>query len=263
MKPLLAATVLMTSATIASGMVPMAAWAQGEANFAGRERIVVTGSRTPDTRGSRGGVSLTKRADSLLLEVRLINDSINPALRRQELIDTVQRVLDAADKDPMITVSLVGEYGYVENFDPDGGASQVQISSTRQNMSSVDIMIETAIPKAGADTNAQNETAVLKRIRTFVSSVKPVGRTAIRYLEAIQISIANPDQYRRDLMALIFDEIKYVKEGLGDGYRVQIADLSAPMTYGRSGALTVTFTIPYTYTVLPDSVEDVIIFNDL
>ena len=63
------------------------AWAQ-------LEEVVVTGARVEFY--EMPAVAVTKQADFLVQNIRLINDSRAPDLRRQEIFGTIERMLASA-----------------------------------------------------------------------------------------------------------------------------------------------------------------------
>lgn len=245
MKPLSLAALFVVLAAVAAP----AAQAQDE-----EERIVVTGSRITV---HVPGVVLERRADSLLLEIRLVNDSIEPERRREELTQTLDNLLKAAERDKLIEVSAISSDGYVLPFDPSSIQLAIQNDRSRRDTSYIDLRIKTAVPKKNA-----SGPELVARIRKFTASIKKVGRTLIEDQGEIAISIVNPDQYRSTVLKLVTDEIKTVTAQLGPGYKVQLTGISEPLTWVQAGPLDVFLFIPYSYTVLPETIHTVTITQE-
>jgi hypothetical protein len=60
------------------------------------EEIVVTGSRVESY--DMPAIAVVKQADFLVQNIRLINDSRSPDLRRQEIFGTIERMLASAER---------------------------------------------------------------------------------------------------------------------------------------------------------------------
>ena len=79
-----------------------------------------------------------------------------------------------------------------------------------------------------------------------------VGRSSIRQMGSVDISIVNVNQYRSELMTLVLKEINLVQSSLGDGHKIKLDYIDRPVSFARSGVLDVVLFIPYEYSVLPD-----------
>ncbi len=68
--------------------------------------------------------------------------------------------------------------------------------------------------------------------------------------------IVDPQQYRRELLAAITDEIKETTDHLGADYRVILTGFDKPMKWVRSGDLKLMFYIPYEFIIMPTSIHN-------
>ncbi len=210
------------------------------------ERIVVTGSRIPDV----PAVTLDRRADFLLLEVRLLNDSLERRRRLQELSQTLDNLLVAAEADPLISVSVIDEEGYVLPVDRETPRLSITDDRSRRDTSVMALRLRAPI---ASDTEKGHDLAA--RIRSFVDGIETVGRTLVDVDGDIDLSIVQPQQYRRPIIDLIADDIAYVTGRLGKGSRAQVYGLNREVKWVRAGPLEVSLYISYDYVIIPDTLE--------
>ncbi len=226
---------------------------QAQEASADTERIVVTGSRI-----SRNipGVTLTRRADFLLLEVRLRNDALEQARRIAELRATLDNLLAAAAREPLIDVSLIDQDGYVLALDPNALRVAITEDRTRRDTSLLSVRLKTAIPTG--PVSAQD---LVGRLRAFADRIERVGRTVVGVSGDIEISIVNPGQYRRRLIAMVAEDLTFMREMLGEGSVPQIFGLSEPVAWFRAGSIDVTLYVPYDIVFVPDTLKSFTYFG--
>ena len=214
-----------------------------EQNF---EEIVVTASRSESAKIP--GTSLKRPGDYILLQVVVRNDSRDAETRKVEIYDTLRAVIAAANKDQSIELSVIGEGSLVLPLKLDSAT----LALSRDNLpdtSKTTISVKTRIPAKVA-----NSSALVAKLKDFVSAIKPVGRTLIDKDGAVEISIVNPAQYRDRVIELFAEDIKKVTSALGQDYKVIAHGIDAPIQWVRAGMLEVALFVPYGYDVLPASV---------
>ncbi len=199
------------------------------------------------------GVRLIRKGDSLLLTVQLINDSIEPERRNQELKETLANMLAAADADQTIELSVVDKEGYITEVSSIDQNVDILGSTAQRGMSHIDIRLKTSIPDEAIDGQP-----LVKRLRDFVGSTSTVGRTVVTPTGKVDISILNPEQYRGEIIKLITAEIGLITGELGDDYKVILEGLEKPLGWRRTGIVDLELYIPYRFKVIPGTVTSVL-----
>ena len=228
---------LLVASILAGASVP--AWAQ-------LDEVIVTATRSES---SVPGVFLEKRGDFLLLEISIENDSREISTRLKEIDDTVKGIISAADRDPSIELSIIGENSFVRPLSQENYRSGIQ-GGSRPDTSIAYLKVKTAIPDQVADSYK-----LATKLSDFVDSLDEVGRTEIDTEDEISVSVVNPYAYRGELMALITSEINAISGQLGPDYRAIISGLDKEMDWVRSGDLNLAFYVPYSYDILPTSID--------
>ncbi len=240
----------MISGLIALGtLLPVMAFGTGALAQDG-EKLVVRGEYNEK---DIPGVTLTRRADFLLLEVKLVNDSLERTRREAELRETLDMLLSAAAGEPLIEVSVIDEDGYVLTLDPRTPQVAITNDSRRRDTSLISVRLKTRIP---ADTPDSHD--LVARLRGFADGLEKVGRTIVTVDTDIAISLVNPAQYRRQLITMMAEDLAFVRETLsgtgGASLVPQIFGLSKPVEWFRAGPIDVTLFIPYAAVMVPDTV---------
>ena len=220
--------------------------AQAQKNMR-QERVVINSAQIPNSQ--MPGVRLIRKGDSLLLAVKLINDSLDPNHRRDELRKTLANMLAAAKADKSIELSIVDTEGYVTEVNSIDQNVDILGSNKQRGMSHIDIRLKTAIPDQSIDGQA-----LVKHLRGFVKSTETVGRTVVNATGKVDISILNPEQYRLDVIKLITTEIRAINDGLGQDYKVVLQGLERPLDWRRVGIVDVELYIPYKFLIIPGTI---------
>lgn len=218
------------------------------------DEIVVTGSRivsdnSRNTVLASPGIFYERRGDFLLLEVRIENDSRDIGTRLAELNQTVESIISAAAQSPDIVLSLIDDNNFVRPLSISSFKDGIR-GGRRPDTSVATLQVKTDIPDTVADSFE-----LAAKLGKFVSELKEVGRTTITNSDDISVSVVNPYQYRQTVMQLVLDEIQQVKTTLGPDYRIVLRGLDKELSWVRSGALNLAFTLPYTYDVIPNNLD--------
>jgi hypothetical protein len=209
------------------------------------EEIVVTGERVEER---FPGTSLRRPGDFILLQVVVRNDSRDAETRKKEIYETLRAMMAEANRDRTIELSVIGENSLVLPLRLDS-ATLVLSADRLPDTSMTRISVKTPIPPKVA-----NSSALVAKLRDFVSGIKPIGRTLIDKNGDIEISIVNPHQYRDRVIELFAEDVRKVTAALGQDYKVVARGIDAPIRWVRSGMLEVSLYVPYGYDVLPASV---------
>ena len=227
---MLALTVLLSGAAVAQEM----------------EEVVVTGTRAEGS--AVPGTSLKRPGDFILLMVEVSNDSRDAKTRKEEIEATLRAMLAAAAKDKSIELSVIGDNNLVLPLKLDS-ATLTLINGKKTDTSETTISVKTRIPATPG-----NSSALVAKLKDFVSGIKPIGRTLVDGDGDFEISIVKPSQYRDRVIDLFAADVKKVTAALGPDYKVVARGIDQPIQWVRDGMLEVTIFVPYSYDVLPASV---------
>ena len=147
---------------LAAGLLPMAALGQ-------LEEVVVTGARVDFYQ--MPAVTVVKAADFLVQNVRLVNDSRSPDLRREEILGTIEAIIRRAEG--MTGMALAYGTGFLEPIDLSDESLQLIEDRQRIDTSYVDVYAKVRFTAAGS---AREQIAAL---RDFIAGAEVVGRTEI------------------------------------------------------------------------------------
>ena len=206
------------------------------------DSVVVTGSRIDDP---TPGVFLQRQGDFLLMDVVIESDSREFALRKREIVQTVDTLIARARRENDITISI-DEDGLIY---PLRSSDNLPITSgNRADTSRTTLVLRTPIPDNVADPYS-----LAQKLTVFKDSIDETGRASVISDTDVTISVVDPHQYRGEVIKLILDEIKTISDQLGPDYRVTIDGLDQRMRWRRSDQFNLIFFIPYEYDVIPTS----------
>ncbi|MEM8984480.1 MAG: hypothetical protein AAGC71_15720 [Pseudomonadota bacterium] len=215
------------------GLATSAAWAQNGA----LEEIVVTGSRISVDSYDMPAVTVTKTADFLVQNIRLINDSRSPDLRKEEIFETIENLIKRSRSLPGMALSY-GD-GFLEPINLDGESLQLLEDRVRVDTSYVDIYAKVAL---NPDRSPKKQ---IGDLRDFVAGVKKVGRTEILPQGDIGLTIVGPEQYRYEIIAKIAAENAKVGAAMSGNCKIAVSGLESRVEWDRTGVSELTLYIPY------------------
>lgn len=198
--------------------------------------IVVTGSRITDY-DEMPAVTIKKDADFLVQEIRLINDSRSPELRKTEIIESINNLLISSKKIKGIELSY-GE-GFLTPVNLNDDSLQLIESRKRVDTNYVDIFVKVALNKKRSSKEQ------IAELRSFISNAKPVSRTEIEIEGDIGLTIVDPEQYRYSILKKINAENSKVKSIVGGSCEIKIMGLESRVMWERSSISELTLYIPY------------------
>ncbi|MDP3803608.1 hypothetical protein [Brevundimonas sp.] len=229
------------AALIASPVV-----AQEASNAVGMDEIIVTGSRAiewdPD---DIPVIQLERRADNLIVAVRVVNDTRDAPGRRDEITRTLRAMARAAAGREDIDLSIEDDGTLVPLTEDMVSTLTLGMDPGRSDTSVASLVVKTPI-REGDTLDAASE-----RIEEFVEGVDPVGRSLADVVGDWQLSVVNPAQYRAPILAAIAADARTTAATFGDGYAVQVEGMSNRVTWRQSGPLELALFIPYDMTVTP------------
>ncbi|MEZ5498298.1 MAG: hypothetical protein R3E77_02590 [Steroidobacteraceae bacterium] len=212
------------------------------------DEIIVTAAKR-DESARLPGAYLRRTGDFMLLEVTVTNDTREFAARKREIYDTLKAMLAAANRDGGIELSVIDENDLVLPLRVDDATVSLAPDS-RPDTSRTSINVKTRIPASGA-----NSLALIAKLKQFVASIKPSGRTQLLSAGSVEISIVNPLQYREQVIELFATDAARVTKSLGEDYRVIVRGIDQPIRWIRMGVLDLALFVPYQYDVIPATVN--------
>lgn len=192
-------------------------------------------------------IQMKRRADNLVVSVRVACDTRDAELRRREINETLRAMARAAGADAAIELSLDAA-GNVIAFDESMVPNLAFFSDNgRPDTSAVTLVIKTPI-----DENDTLE-ASSDRIRAFVARAPRTGRSELRLMDDWEPTVISPDQYRPAILAAIAEDARATAGAFGADYRVQVGGLSRQVTWRQAGPLDMMLYIPYQLGITPGS----------
>ncbi|GGY83107.1 hypothetical protein GCM10011613_29960 [Cellvibrio zantedeschiae] len=189
------------------------------------EEIVVTGLRANDY-NELPAITFSKKADFLVQQVELINDSRSPDLRKSEILQTIKNLISASKKIRGIELSY-GK-GFLSPINLDDESLQILDDKRSSDTSHIQISIKIAI------TEKESAKAKIEELKKFLKNANLVGRTEIENNGDIGLSIVRPEQYRSEILSLIAKENTKLKESLGSGCYTENEGLSGRVAWDRT-----------------------------
>lgn len=234
----------LAAAALAAAMITVALPASVAAQSV--EEIVVTGSRAiewdPD---DVPVIQLARRADNLIVEVRVVNDTREASARRSEITQTLRRMARTAATRDDIDLSIEDEGVLVPLTEDMVSTLTLGVDGMRTDTSVARLIVKTPIrPDDTLD-------AASGRIETYVSGVEKTGRSLVDVSGDWELSIIDPPRYRPAILSLIAADARSTTSAFGEGYAIQVEGLSNRVTWRQSGPLELALFIPYKMSVTP------------
>ena len=208
------------------------------------EEVVVTGSRISDA----GPIVFTTQGDFLLQEISLVNDSLEVDERKNDVKKTFLNLLAMAKKNDKVQISRGESRLYKVN-----SVSDFDLLYGDQNRKgSLNLILKVNLKERDEDTELESI------FDNFTHSVELAGRTQVFDYGDEEISIVNPRQYRKKLISEISKDIKHITKSLGPEYRVILEGMDNKMSWQREGEDNVTFSLPYSFSVIPQNINSTV-----
>lgn len=230
----------MTIAALAVGLL-LAGGAVAVAQDASVDEIVVTGEQITEYDPLQTPhVVLKRRADNLITVVKVVCDTRDERLRKEELKATLRNMIKAAGPGSGIELGLGDEV--VGRFDATM-LDAVIVRDKKPDTSYAEVVIKTRIlPTDGYDT-------ATGRVEAFVERTPKAGRTEILLDDDWNLTLIGPERYRGEIIALIAADAKRSAGAFGEVYGAKIDGLHLPVSWYQSGPLELALYIPYRQTI--------------
>lgn len=233
--------------TVGLLLMPGAVAAQDETQA---DEIVVTGSRIRGYDGNEvvqapPAVTVTRRADNLIVSVQVVNDTRDAVARRNELIQTLRNMVRAARSQPAIALSVEDDGQLVAFTDDMLSTLTLGVDSGRSDTSMTSVIIKTPIRPDDTLDSASG------RIEQFVAQVEKTGRSLATITGDWQLSIVKPAQYRPAVLEAVAADARRTSAIFGEGYAVHVDGMANTLTWVQSGPLELAMYVPYSMAVTP------------
>jgi len=201
------------------------------------DEIVVTGTRIEADYYGMPAVTIMKQADFLVQNIRLTNDSRSPDLRKVEIVETIEHLIERSES--MDGMALSYGSGFLEPINLTDESLQLIEDRQRIDTSYIDIFAKVAFT-ANRDSKSQ-----IGDLKEFISGVEKKGRTEIIPLGDIGLSIIGPEQYRYEIIQKIAGENARISEAMNADCDISIGGLEGRVEWERTGVSELTLFIPY------------------
>lgn len=218
--------------------------------FAESEEIIVTASRYVDRYESASipAVSITRRADAVVMRVMVESDTRDAPTRRREIeqaLSDIQRSANATVSVALLDDGPEGDAGETR-LRPFSVAKAMQLvgGGSRPDTSRVAILLRT--PIGPRDT----EDEVEARLNGFVNAVSRPGRVTLSGYDA-DLTLTDPGQYRAEVIAAIMADGRKALALAGEDHGLRIEGLENRIAWRRSGDLNLLLFVPHKMSITP------------
>lgn len=215
-----------------------------EANF---EEVVVTGIQFVDYFDDEEipAIKLLKKADSILLEVVITNDSRKAEMRADEIYKTLKNMITESDKYKNIML------GYGNGVFRPLNTENYKNLILAKDVKKTDTTHTTIFVKTPLEGQKNSSQKLIKDIKKFIKGVSVSGRTELIRDDEPILTIINPEKYRYELIEKISSDTKKVTSSFGEGYEVIVQGLQQPLVWERASIDEMNLFIIYRYQVVP------------
>lgn len=181
-------------------------------------------------------ISITRRAEVVAIQFVLSHSGDKPDVRNRELYASVETIQTEVKKIPNMRmeqreVRFAG--GNKKMFSGSRGGSPVSFASI---VIFADLTSEVRILDR------------VKQVRDLLQATKLVGATRAAD-GSVGILVTNMDQYRREILQRIFDDLEFVKKGLGAEFEVRPSGLNQRVRARIASETEIELWIDYSFTI--------------
>ena len=187
----------------------------------------------------RPPIVLRKRADFLLLEISLVNDTREPDQRRNETYTTLRSMITQVPKGSKIEL-------FTEEFTLSSEHFQIPLVDVSEKRDTSTVTLYAKAPLDGVEDVG----ALASTLRKYVDSIKGEGRTEI-FAGDLGLSIRNPERYRYEVIEAIATDVKKLRNMFGDGFEIVVTGLDGRLRWNRVSVSEIELFLPFSYEVFP------------
>lgn len=235
-----------TSTLVASAALIIALTPAAYARAQSVQEIVVTATRAATWDADDvPTIQLPRRADNLIVEVRVVNDTRDTVGRRSEITQTLRRMSQLAASRSDIALSIDNDGLLVPLTENMVSTLTLGMDGNRADTSVARVIVKTPIRTDDTLDRASG------RIEAFVKGVEQAGRSLATISGSWNLSLIDPPQYRPAILTLLATDSRSVAATFGEGYAVEVDGLSNQVAWRQSGPLELSLFIPYKMKVTP------------
>jgi len=190
-------------------------------------------------RSDKPPVVVKKRADFLLLQISLVNDSREEERRRTEVYATLKSFVGSIASGSKIEL-------FTEEFTLTRTHFQIPLTDVAQKRDTSQVTLYAKIPLSDTDDVG----ALADSLRRFVDGIKGDGRTEI-FSGELGLSIKNPERYRFDVVQAVAADVKRLRESFGDSFEIVVTGLDSRLEWERTSISEIELYLPVKYEVFP------------
>lgn len=211
------------------------------------EEVVVTGYRASERSAVYAelpipAISLSRRADFVIVDLRVSSDSRDEPTRRQEIETTLRQLANRA-RGGDVTLALQQD-DTIRPFSMEL-AMRLLGPSGRADTSQVIVNMRTAVREDDTLDTAR------RRFQDFATSVRGEGRALVDITSDVGLTLRDIPQYRTPLIDAITADASNIAGRLGGDYRAELTGLESPVAWRKSGDLQMTLFISYQLRIVP------------
>lgn len=229
----------LAAAMIAGAIAPADAQ---DVNAPGLGEVVVTANRLNAryAQQDRPVVGLRRQADSAVLQVSIVSDARDEAVRKSEIHTMLLAALDRAGA---AGVDLVAGNFELVPVTKANYQNLPLFSAGRVDTSQVSLMLKVKL--AGSIAAAE------ERFAGFIKGLPKTGRGEVNRTGNLTLTIVNPDQYRDAIVKLVADSARHYAAMFGPDYAVQVTGIDGQVSWSQVSGTDVFLYVPYRYTIVP------------
>lgn len=192
---------------------------------------------------SRPIINLKRKADYVVMTVRVAGDARELTVRRADLRATIRAMIAGAGRAGIELAT--GDYV----LEPLTSATVDQLPMSGDGRPDTDQTMFLAKVRL---TPAMTLGEAKARITRFVADAAKTGRTVVTAVGEPTLSIVDPDQYRARIIELIAADAALSAGKFGPRYGVDVTGLDRPVEWARAGPTEVFLFLPAAYVVRRD-----------
>lgn len=185
-------------------------------------------------------VGLRRQADGMVMNLAIVSDTRDAAIRRAE-IDAA--LLAAIDRAAAAGFQLVTGTVQLEPVTKANYSSLPQLSAGRVDTSKVELMVRGKLEGSSRATQ--------DRLKKFIASLKGNGRATVETTAVTSLSVDNPDQYREQILTLVAEDARRTAAIFGPGFTFSITGVDGQVIWTQASPADVFLYIPYHYAITP------------
>ncbi len=233
--------------TMLKYILPFLLIALSGAAFAQDETLVLSPFEVSSNKAnSKPPVVLKRRADFLLLQISVVNDTREEERRRDEVYATLKGMVSAIPADSKIVL-------FTEDFTLTPSHYQIPLVDVADKRDASNVTLYAKVPISDSDDAG----TLSEKLRAYVRSVKIQGRTEV-FSGDIGLSIKNPERYRYDVIQAIANDARKIRDSFGDSFEIVVRGLDARLQWQRVSVSEVELYLPFKYDVFPVRIQKTI-----